>query len=66
MNYFLRINLYEIQAILYWILGEIILHFGNIIWLGWSAIIFGWLTFITTLVITIRHKEELKKYFNEN
>ncbi len=45
MKQFWRVNIYEMQAILYWILGVLILHLGTWHWLGWLSIGWGWFTF---------------------
>ena len=64
MKQFYRINIYETQAILYFILGFLIIHFGDWKWLGWLAIGWGWITFFSIFVIALRHHKELKEYFS--
>lgn len=62
MKAFAKINIYEIQAILYWILGELILHLGTWHWLGWLSIGYGWLTFAYTFYYAGSREKELKEF----
>lgn len=55
-------NIYEVQAILYWILGELILHLGSWHWLGWISICYGWFTFVYCFFYASRHLKELKEF----
>jgi len=50
----IKANVYETQAILYFILGELILHLGDFKWLGWTCIIYGWITFVVAILIVIK------------
>jgi len=59
MNHFYRVNIYETQAILYWILGFLILHFGDWRWLGWVSIVWGWLTFASVIFLSIKNSNEI-------
>lgn len=59
MKHFLRVNIYETQTILYWILGELILHLGTWHWLGWLTLGYGWFTFVATLLISAEHRSEI-------
>ncbi len=52
-EYSMRANMYEIQALLYWILGELILHLGSFVWVGWLCIGYGFFTFISAIVVVI-------------
>ncbi len=63
MRQFWKINIYETQMILYWILGELILHLGQWHWLGWVSIIYGWTILVHTLVYGITHRKELEDEF---
>lgn len=63
MKYFLRVNIYETQCILYWILGVLILHLGTWHWLGWLSIGYGWLTFASTIWLAGKNHKELKAFF---
>lgn len=60
MRQFYRINIYETQAILYWILGVLILNIGTWHWLGWISIGYGWFTFLATISIAFKHRKELR------
>lgn len=62
MNPIVKANVYEIQTILYWILGVLILHLGTWHWLGWVSIGYGWLT----MLYTIRYIAKNKEAFNAN
>lgn len=64
MKQFYRVNIYEIQGILYWILGVLIIHLGSWHWLGWVSIIWGWITQFSIFIITIRHLKEIKDYLD--
>ena len=55
------INTYEIQALLYWILGVLIIHFGAWAWVGWLAIAYGWLTVVVTFVYGVVHRNDLRQ-----
>ena len=63
MKYFWKVNVYEIQCILYWILGVMILHIGTWHWVGWISIGWGWITFIFTTIFAIKHREDIRKEF---
>lgn len=63
MKHFLKVNIYETQAILYWILGVLVVNLGTWHWLGWVSITWGWLTFISALSLTMKHEEEIKNEF---
>lgn len=63
MKYFLKVNIYETQTILYWILGVLILHLGTWHWLGWLSIVWGWLTFFYALIFTAKNLEKIKNEF---
>ena len=60
MNRFWKANIYEIQTILYWILGELILHFGQWHWVGWISIIYGWTTMFYTIWYVIKYRHDLE------
>lgn len=57
-----KINIYEVQVLLYWILGELILHFGTWHWVGWISIGYGWLTFAYVIVYAYKRREEIGAY----
>lgn len=63
MKHFWKANVYETQAILYFILGVLILHLGSHPWLGWWSIIWGWFTMIYTAIYTTNHKKEIDAEF---
>lgn len=63
MKYFWKINIYEVQVILYWILGVLILHLGTWHWLGWLSIGYGWLTFVYTIWFAAKNRKALKDEF---
>ena len=63
MNHFWKINIYEIQALLYWILGFLIIHYGDWQWVGWVSIVWGWITFIYMGFFAVKHKDKLKDLF---
>lgn len=64
MKYFWKINIYELQAILYWILGELILHLGSWYWLGWVSIGWGWITFVYVNWFAIKNAQKLEEEFD--
>ena len=65
MKTFLRINTYETQAILYWILGVLVLQGPNWHWVGWISVIWGFITFFALIVIGTRNKEDLKSMYGK-
>ncbi len=62
-KHFWKINVYETQTILYWILGVLILHLGTWHWLGWLSIGYGWLNFFNTLRYTFKNRVEVKEEY---
>lgn len=54
------------QALLFWIIGELVLNIGQWKWVGWLAIVYGWLTFISALVYAGKYAKEIKQCFNKN
>ena len=65
MNYFWKINIYETQALLYWILGFLILHFGDWKWIGWVAIVWGWFTFIYLTLFTAKNADKIRDLWKD-
>jgi hypothetical protein len=61
MNTEVKINVYETQAILYWILGVLVLHLGSWDWLGWLSIGYGWFTFIYTVNYAFKHHSDIER-----
>jgi hypothetical protein len=53
MSQELKFNLYEIQVVLYWILGVLILNIGEWHWVGWISILYGWVVAILTVEMII-------------
>lgn len=51
--YFIKSNIYETQALLYFILGELILHLGTLKWLGWVCVGYGIFTFVSAILIVV-------------
>ena len=64
MKYFWKTNIFEVQVLLYWILGVLILNIGEWHWLGWLSIAWGWFTFIYVLCFAWKYRHELKDAFN--
>ena len=64
MKHFWKINIYEIQHILYWILGVLILNIGEWHLFGWTCIVYGWFNFAFTTIYTIKNREEVIKELN--
>lgn len=62
MNHFIKVNTYEIQIILYWILGNVLLDRGIMFW-GWSSIVWGWITFFYTIAYSAKYSNEIKNAF---
>lgn len=60
-KYTSKVNTYETQAILYWILGVLILNIGEYKMLGWASIIYGWVTFSSVIIIGILNRKEINK-----
>lgn len=63
MKYWWKIQMYETQVILYWILGVLILHLGGREWVGWLAIGYGWFTLAYTLIFAVKNARKLKDLF---
>lgn len=59
-DYIIKANVYEIQALLYCILGELILHLGTWKWLGGLSIGYGILVFISCIFIVGKGVKEDK------
>ena len=51
----LKFNIYEIQVILYWILGVLIINIGEWHWVGWIAIGYGWFCQIITISLIVEY-----------
>ena len=64
MNHWWKIQVYETQAILYWILGVLILNLGGWQWVGWLAIVWGWLTFFAALHFAMKNVEKIRNLFD--
>ena len=54
--------MYEIQVILYWILGVTILNGGGHT-VGWIVIGYGWFVFVVTIAYVIAKSKQLKDLF---
>jgi len=65
MKHWYKIQIYEIQVLLYWILGVLILNIGQWKWVGWVAIVYGWLTVLYLLLYTGKNVEEIKNAFDD-
>lgn len=65
MKTFLRINIYETQALLYFILGVMLLDRGNGI-LGGFVIGYGVFTMLSTFVIGIKNNKDLRDFMEKN
>ena len=55
-----KINTYETQVLLYWILGVLILNIGELHWVGWLSIVWGWMTALYTFVYAAKRRDMLK------
>jgi uncharacterized membrane protein len=56
----IKANMYETQAILYWILGVVILHLGTWTFFGWLSIACGWITFFWVIAYTAKYSKEMR------
>jgi hypothetical protein len=64
MKHFYKVNIYETQAILYWILGAIFDSNGEHFF-GKASTIWGWITFVYVIIYSIKHEKEMKEEFND-
>lgn len=62
MNHFWKVNIHELQTLLYWILGNILLERGATHW-GTFSIAYGWLTCAYTIIYAALHAKEIKDAF---
>jgi hypothetical protein len=63
MKYFWKANIYEIQSLLFWILGFLIIHFGDWKWVGWLCIVYGFMTMIYTFYFIAKNYKEFEDLF---
>jgi hypothetical protein len=65
MNKRLQAELWEIQVLLYWLLGFLIIHWGDWHWVGWISIGYGWFTFVMCYVKIVQANIKDRKHEQE-